>query len=502
MARNIFIKKSIVYSLILFLNSCDNNSSIWTNLKNNTNSKEKKEMIQFLEKNSKGTESIRPVFFKQNGDFCHLALDSIKNENALKSKIKSEKLSTSIIIDSDITPDNIYNISLYIDHVINVYHQNPWKMHIPKSVVYNDLLPYKIYQEDFSGWYPFYSEYFSFLNKKIPKKKLNRKEIDSIIWNNIKPHDSLKLFGGGLNSIRLTLWPGIKEIKTIKSGDCQSISILMVYLYRFLGIPATIDFTPYWGGINSGHSLPVAWDSDLQKFTPIKGDIFEKKNRLAKAFRISFKLTDEWSKNIAPFLSNKLTFPIESIKNDHWEDVTDQHSPANDIIVNIPEYKGSIAYICVYNFGSWKPIFYGKKVKSQHYLFKKMGRNVIYRCAYMNENEKISLSQNVIYLNDLGKLEILNDTNNVIDNKFIGNLKISKINIGSEAWVKKQTSYTLSFLNNSGEWSPIKSSISAKDSLLVFKNVSLKKVYLLKNNSSHKKPERPFMIKNSNVVWF
>ncbi|MDR6405940.1 MULTISPECIES: transglutaminase-like domain-containing protein [Chryseobacterium] len=501
MARNIFIKGTIINFLLLFLNSCDKNTSVWTSLKSNTNSKEKKEMIQFLEKNSKGTESIRPVFFKQNGEYYHLNWNSVKNENDLKSKIKKEKLLISIIINSDISSKNICNISQYTDHVISIYHQNPWRMHIPKSVLYNNLLPYKIYQEDFSAWYPFYIKYFSYLNKKIPEKKLNRKEIDSIIWNNVKSYDTLKLFGGGLNSIRLTLWPGINEIKTIKSGDCQSISTLMVYLYRFLGIPATIDFTPYWGGTNSGHSLPVAWDSDLQKFTPIKGDIFEKKNRLAKAFRISFKLTNEWSKNIAPFLSNKLTFPIESIKNDHWEDVTDQHSPTNDIIVEIPEYNGNIAYISVYSFGTWKPIFFGKKIEPRHYLFKKMARDVIYRCAYMNKNEKLSLSQSIIHLDKFGKLNILNDVNNTTV-KYIDNLKINKTNIGSEAWIKKNTSYTLCYLNNNGEWSSIKTSISQRDSLLVFNNIPIKKVYILKNNSSNKKTERPFMIKHSNVVWF
>ncbi|WP_027381389.1 hypothetical protein [Chryseobacterium daeguense] len=223
---------------------------------------------------------------------------------------------------------------------------------------------------------------------------------------------------------------------------------------------------------------------------------------MAKAFRISFKLKNEWSKNIAPLLSNKLTFPIESIKNDHWEDVTDQHSPTNDIIFVIPENKEKIAYICVYSFGSWKPIFYGKKIKSQQYLFKKMARNVIYRFAYMNENQKISLSKDVIYLNKTGELETLNDTSIITNNHLINNLKISKINVGSEAWIKKNTSYTINFLDNNGEWKPIKSSFSGKDSLIVFKNIPLKKVYILKNNSTHKNLERPFMIENSDIVWF
>ncbi|MCT4062855.1 transglutaminase domain-containing protein [Elizabethkingia anophelis] len=501
MIRTVKLYILLCVSAFICLISCNKNPSLWDELKNNANSEEKREMIKFLEKNAPGTASVAPIFFEPNGKYCSINFDTIHSEERLKQIIKQKKLLQSVVTKDDNKKENFNEINAYIDHVISVYHKNPWKMNIPKDVAYNNLLPYKIYQEDFIGWYPFYSKYFSFLNKKIPSKKLPRKEIDSIIWTEVKAHDSLKLFGGGLDATRLTFWPGIKEIKTIKSGDCQSISTLMVYLYRYLGIPATIDFTPYWGGVNSGHGLPVAWDSDLQKFTPIKGDIFEEKNRLAKAFRISFKLTGEWSQNIVPLLQNKLTFPIESLKNDHWVDVTSSHVPTSNIEVDIPEYSGKIAFICVYNYGKWKPIYYAKREKSGKFIFRNMGRDIIYRYGYLDKNEALTLASKVLHLQKEGNIKILNDISGE-ENQNISVLNIEKINVGSEAWVKKNTSYTLNYLGDNGEWIPLQTVLTTKDSLVTFKNIPQKPLYILQNNSSNKKLERPFRVAKGEIIWY
>ncbi|WP_407482303.1 transglutaminase domain-containing protein [Elizabethkingia meningoseptica] len=458
-------------------------------------------MIEFIKENYPGTVSVSPIFFEPDGRLCTLNFDSIKSEKELHQIIKKKGLLQSVKVKDDNNPENINEINNYIDHVISVYHKNPWKMKIPSDVIYNNLLPYKILNEDFTGWYPFYSKYFSFLENKIPSQKLKRNEIDSIIWNNVKTHDSLDLFGGGLNAMRLTLWPGIKEIKTIKSGDCQSISTLMVYLYRYLGIPARIDFTPHWGGVNSGHALPVAWDSDLQKFTPIKGDIFEEKNKLAKAFRISFKRTGEWSENIAPFLQNKLTFPIESLKNDHWEDATRSHIPTSNIMVNIPGFNGTIAYICVYNYGKWKPVYYAKKENNGKFIFKNMGRNIIYRYGYFNKNETLTLSDKVIHLQKEGIIKILNDIPDT-QSQILPVQHIDKINTGSEAWVKKGHSYTLNYLDRSGNWSPIQTVSATKDALVTFRNIPKKELYILQDNTSKRNLERPFRLENHNIIWY
>lgn len=488
-------------TISLCLISCNKKSSLWDELKSSANSEEKREMIKFLEENSSGTASISPVFFKPDGKYCPINFEEIHNEEELKQIIKQEKLLKSVVVKEDGGKENFKEIDHYIDHVISMYHKNPWKMNIPKDVVYNNLLPYKIYQEDFTGWYPFYSKYFSFLNKKIPSKKLPRKEIDSIIWTEVKAHDSLKLFGGGLESTRLTLWPGIKEIKTIKSGDCQSISTLMVYLYRYLGIPATIDFTPYWGGINSGHGLPVAWDSNFQKFTPIKGDDFEEKNRLAKAFRITFKLTGEWSKQIAPLLQNKLTFPIESLKNDHWVDVTSSHVLTSNIEVGIPEFNGKIALICIYNYGKWKPIYYAKRERSGKFIFKNMGRDVIYRYGYLDKDEVLRLSDKVLHLQKSGDITVLNHISGG-ENQNIDVINMEKINVGSEAWVKKNTSYTLNYLGENGKWQPLQTILTTRDSLASFKNIPQKSLYILQNNSSNRKLERPFKVEKGKTIWY
>lgn len=495
----LYILCCVIISLCLI--GCNKKSSLWDELKSSANSEEKREMIKFLKENSSGTASISPVFFTPDGKYCPINFDEIYNEEELKKIIKQKKLLKSVVVKEDDGKKNLKEIDYYLDHVIFVYHKNPWKMNIPKDVIYNNLLPYKIYQEDFTGWYSFYSNYFKFLNNKAPNKKIDRKKIDSLIWSEVKTHDSIKLFAGGLESTRLTLWPGIKEIKTIKSGDCQSASTLMVYLYRYIGIPATIDFTPYWGGINSGHALPVAWDSDVQKFTPIKGDEFEEKNRLAKAFRISFKLTGEWSKQIAPLLQNKLTFPIESLKNDHWVDATSSHVLTSNVEVDVPEFNGKIAFICIYNYGKWKPIYYAKREKAGTFIFKNMGRDVIYRYGYIDKGEALRLSDKVLHLQKNGDIKILNDASDK-GSPIINQINIKKINVGSEAWVKKSTPYTLSYLNNHGEWTPLQTVLTTKDSMVTFKNIPQKALYILQNNSSNRKLERPFKIEREKVLWY
>lgn len=124
-------------------------------------------------------------------------------------------------------------------------------------------------------------------------------------------------------------------------------------------------------------------------------------------------------------MQNKLTFPIESLKNDHWVDATSSHVLTSNVEVDIPEFNGKIAFICIYNYGKWKPIYYAKKEKSRKFIFKNMGRDVIYRYGYIDKDEMLRLSDKVLHLQKSGDIKILNDTSDK-SSPIINQIKIKR----------------------------------------------------------------------------
>lgn len=79
---------------------------------------------------------------------------------------------------------------------------------------------------------------------------------------------------------------------------------------------------------------------------------------------------------------------------------------------------------------------------------------------------------------------------------------LNKLNSGSRAWVEKDKSYSLYFLNKIGEWQLVNTIVCQKDSSIVFKDVPKNTLYLLKKNEEKKRLERIFIYKNRKQIFY
>ncbi len=368
---------------------------------------------RFILENTDDLYSTVPLFVRRNGESYPLDFDTVKNEIELSRIIEKENLlfTAQSIHESELLSDpSIYE---NVNSALKIKNKNPWNLDIPDSISSNYLLPYKVLFEKNGPWQKAFHEKFGSILLSIPKKRLSKKQIDSLIESNVIRLDTGHIFTGRAAKYRISAWPGILEIMMVKSGDCQSESIKNVYLYRSLGIPAAIDFTPFYGGGNDGHSTAVSWNSQMQKFRPKAGQGFNPDYRVAKAFRWSFKKSNVWQVDIVPFLDSRNPFPIPELMNNHWIDVTIDHAEVNDISMDISSAQGNIAFIFTYSYGEWRPIFYGTRTRKDNFIFRNMAVNVLYRTGHYDNKGKLNLDNDVFILQKDGKLRLMNNEKSV-----------------------------------------------------------------------------------------
>lgn len=181
--------------------------------------------------------------------------------------------------------------------------------------------------------------------------------------------------------------PKASSLLTGRTGSCRDEANYTVYLCRYLGIPAAVDFTPNWGNRSNGHSWSVIIKPN-GKSMPfymgcVPGDTVHYYHGYIKPkiFRHGFKL----NKEIAKDLKGERFVP-RLFQNASFIDVTDEYYVTSDITRSIPlEKKGKkVAYICVFDNSNWIPVHYGI-IKNGNVTFKSMGRNIVYMAATFEE---------------------------------------------------------------------------------------------------------------------
>ncbi|WP_029278171.1 hypothetical protein [Pedobacter borealis] len=114
-------------------------------------------------------------------------------------------------------------------------------------------------------------------------------------------------------------------------------------------------------------------------------------------------------------------------------DVTAEYTATSNFVYQFEKPQAiPIAYICVYNYGEWKPIFYGKVYSKGKYVkFNGMAKDMAYHIA-VPKGSSYKL---------VGKPFIIDSLNHVIysepDLQKKIKIVVEKTNIGTDSWVKK-----------------------------------------------------------------
>lgn len=206
-----------------------------------------------------------------------------------------------------------------------------------------------------------------------------------------------------------TIPPKMSSLMTGKTGNCREEACYVVALCRYLGIPSAIDFTPNWGNRSQSHSWSVIISPD-GKAIPfymgcVPGDTTNYSHiyRKPKIFRHRYRL----NRQMAADMDGEREVPSLFVAPD-FIDVTNEYIQTTDVEREVPEDLDDerIAYICVYDNQSWKPVHYGH-ISDGKVLFTSMGRNILY-VAGTYKNGKICPFGVPFIVDENGKIRDVN----------------------------------------------------------------------------------------------
>jgi len=179
--------------------------------------------------------------------------------------------------------------------------------------------------------------------------------------------------------------------------DCLPHALFMQIGYRLLGIPCTIDFTPFWSRADNGHH----WNSVINYHTPEERINENNTAQSAKVYRNSF------TPNPIPAF-NGYDFIPPLFRDPFVRDVTEKYCRVADITIGLGKNKAHASqdiYLCVFNKREWQPIACSRSRKKS-VTFKNVGIGNIYLPIIYEGIHKIPVSYPFEVLEN-GELRIL-----------------------------------------------------------------------------------------------
>ena len=251
-----------------------------------------------------------------------------------------------------------------------------WLQNVPFDVFLEYILPYRLEHENLDFWLDSLKILPEELNEMRYKEDINRSVLD------LDRHVHLKM---------PTAFYDEQLIKNMVYSNCYDEARRDVFLKRAKGIPAAIDFIPYYPHRNGYHH----WETIVSSGVKYIKNVHLKK--VAKVYRRTFSRNDIVQPIGDEYIPEFFLDPFN-------RDVTDSYVDAMDVNVKVEIPQIHHVYLCVFCNLKWEPIAV-TNVKKGSALFKNMGKGVVYLPAYYNNKELcalevpfiLSLSGNRIY---------------------------------------------------------------------------------------------------------
>lgn len=379
------------------------------------------------------------------------------------------------------------------------YRNNPLKMTVPDSIFYEYVLPYRVGNEELYDWRSHFSELYTNYLITFNKNMFDEKFIIDMVhrFQKISYHVYDRT---GLAKYPISRTQSLKEIREVGYPyDCDDYAIFKLYSLRSIGLPAAFETIPLYGKFNFGHSETALWHRD-GKFHCTEGKTqMPYKFQIAKMYRKRFSPKESPYQQIISLGEKPRDIP-DYFDMPYYEDITHERTPVSDININpIKDFENEkidnsrIAYLCVYNNGEWKPVEWAKKNKRNSWIFKNMGRQIIYQLA-TSQDGNMNLIGRPILLDSLGNIMHFENVKNT-NASYAINLK----NYDRSDKLYKGNFELLFWDSEQKKWKSNKKFKSENDSTLIL--LSENTLYKIQPDNSNKNP-RPFTIKNNEQIWW
>jgi len=393
-----------------------------------------------------------------------------------------------------ITADFLIN---QIDYAFQAWHEKPWARNLSFDAFCEYVLPYRGSNEPLEAWRETFWQMYE--------------DIESSMADSSDPIEAARLINDDIKSWfrfdpRYYYHPtdqGLSEMLANRMGRCEDMTNLTIYAMRASGLAVTSDYTPHWANAGNNHAWNAIVTAD-GKATPFMGaeanpGQYRLANKLAKVYR---KMFAKQRDNLV-FQEKKQEKVPRWLGGKSYKDVTADYVDVCDVTVTftqeIPD-SVDIAYLCVFNWGEWKAIHWGR-IENGAAVFTGMGRDIAYLPAlYMNE-EIVPFGAPFILGDDCIIRELQPEDDNTITASLVSTTRrkqeVSTDGI-AKAFLTPGQEYELSYWEDG--WQSVSKKV-ASDKPLVFDSVTSGCLYWLVVEGSDKE-ERIFTIEDGTQVWW
>lgn len=380
---------------------------------------EKKKALEFLQKNMNGCYSLK----SDNLSRYYSYMKNIFEEKWFYSNDQFRSEYRSALNAFPYTPtecDTVYDknsvtMTYLQDNIELAYKMWKRNSHATSFETFcNYVLPYRIGYEPISDWRAYYIERYGDAVKLYFSKQHNYYYVYGI-------HNRLNRGFNGAVYYPSGPIPefSLKDLVSVKLGNCESYSNRTVAQLRAFGIPATVDFVPQWGNRSMGHSWAVMFvDDDYTLPVGVNetlGSHFDERAELTmpKVYRQTFAIQD-WLKD---FCKDEGQNTPDFLKGQRVIDVTDKYVETSDVTVPVKDDKwiknSKWIYIAAFNNRQWVPVYFSKN-NGKEVVFHKMGRNIMYIAFCYDEFGRRHYATNPFLLDGDGHVRYLEAKNDKV----------------------------------------------------------------------------------------
>lgn len=270
----------------------------------------------------------------------------------------------------------------HINHVFELWAKAPWLESFPFEDFCEFLLPYRVGNE--------------LLPIKYCSVALNEKDIRPYL----EDYDDTKTSVNNLSRAivrRMSdhIIKGGKRVVLPMIGNyelsCYDEALQQMFIYRKIGVPVALDYTPFWASSDGGHCWAAPIDLRLRDNSVLQTS----QRNVAKVYRKTFSHHPVFDSTVGEYIPPLFTDPF-------LLDVTDEYVQTSDIHISF-QFKPRMkyTYLAVFNGRKWQPI-----AGSRGRDFVKMGRDVVYLPVSYLGKKQVNLSYPFI-LNAAGKVQYL-----------------------------------------------------------------------------------------------
>ena len=251
-----------------------------------------------------------------------------------------------------------------------IWQTKPWSKNYSFDIFCEFILPYRIGNESLeSDWRTYFQEkYLPILDTMQGNNQV--KKVFQFVKNDIK-----KWFWYSNNTIDLKPTMDLDEVLNCHKGNCVDLANVYLYALRAVGVAAAVDYIPLWGRTDYGHCELVYWDENNQPQRLQTGEWLQ--TPPPKVYR---QFYSNQQNNLVNKIENPNDIPLHLTEKTYC-DVTNEYTKTSTVKVK-PEKQpeNGILYLNVFNAGRWQPIAWSDSItaKTGNYIFKNMGRNIVY----------------------------------------------------------------------------------------------------------------------------